>query len=401
MALTLELYDESSCSWSDKTNKCVSFRHRVSGHELELIEFELIEENVNVGQRVRVRKNDNIIFEGVIYERSLRQRKGLLSVRAIAYSYLILYDRQIIYRIYQSGVKAGEIIRDLAKLIDDEISVNLIGVEDGDALLSPWKIENCSALEIMRNVAKGTNYWLRMKPCLSYLEFDGYNDRIIIPSPLVGANPFTIEACVNISTYESNDRGQMIIGNYRGRYRGFCFTIAPYSGKPRLYVGRQSDTIQVYATSSIPLELNKWYVLFGIYDGTYARVYIGNELTGEKEFHPIEAETADTWIGQGQWAFAEGKPFCYLTGKIAYIRVYDNKALNEDEREHNLNNPFSPITENLVLWFSGVRFENNTVLDLSENGNYGTAYGGVSQGHEVYPKYVNSMLLEFKPKVIT
>ena len=141
-------------------------------------------------------------------------------------------------------------------------------------------------------------------------------------------------------------------------------------------------------------------MIFGIYDETYARVYIGNELTGEVEFYPIEAETADTWIGQGQWAFAEGKPFCYFTGKIGYLRVYDGKALTSSERERNLNDPLKPVTENLVLWLHGLRFQNNVAQDLSGKNNDGTAYGGVSQGYEVYPQYANSMLLEFKPKVI-
>ena len=85
--------------------------------------------------------------------------------------------------------------------------------------------------------------------------------------------------------------------------------------------------------------------------------------------------------------------------KVAYVRWY-NVWLDDQQIQHNLNDPMNPITDGLVLWLNGHRLENNVVPDLSGNDNDGMAYGGVSQGYEVYPQYANSFLLEFKPKVI-
>ncbi|MCD6421675.1 MAG: DUF2341 domain-containing protein [Thaumarchaeota archaeon] len=164
MPLTLELYDESANSWIDKTRSCVRLRHSVSSRELEFVEFELVEEDVDIGQKVRVKRDGEAVFEGMVYERSRRWRGGKpAAVKVTAYSYLILYDRHVVYRLYPVGTRAGEIIRDLASLED---GVDVSNVDDGDSLLSPWRIENKPALEVMRSVARGVNYWLRMKPGL-------------------------------------------------------------------------------------------------------------------------------------------------------------------------------------------------------------------------------------------
>ncbi|MEM2079905.1 MAG: hypothetical protein QW104_04400, partial [Nitrososphaerota archaeon] len=81
----------------------------------------------------------------------------------VAYSDLILYDRHVVFRSYATGTKAGTIIKDLAAL---ETGVDVTNVDEATtpALNSQWDIQNEAALKIMQSVARGTNYWLRMKP---------------------------------------------------------------------------------------------------------------------------------------------------------------------------------------------------------------------------------------------
>ena len=59
----------------------------------------------------------------------------------------------------------------------------------------------------------------------------------------------------------------------------------------------------------------------------------------------------------------------------------------------------NPITDGLILWLNFDEDSGDRVYDRSGNSNNGTIYGA-TWGYEVHPKYVNSMLLEFKPKVI-
>ena len=160
MALTLEVWDGSS--WIDKTGSCVSLRRQIRSNGLEELNGELIEDAVSVGQEIRLKEEDQIVFEGVVYEVDRRHRgRDVERCGFKAYDYLIKYDRHVVYRLYQTGTKAGEIIKDLAGL-EDEVDVS--NVDDGDSLLSPWEIQNENALDVMKSVARGVNYWLRMKP---------------------------------------------------------------------------------------------------------------------------------------------------------------------------------------------------------------------------------------------
>jgi len=158
MGITLEVYD--GANWIDKTNKLLSFSHSLTSRELEKIEFMLLNDDVVVGQQVRAKRDNNIFFEGIVYEVGKRYGETK-TIDVTAYSNLILYERHVIYRSYATGTTAGQIIRDLAGL---ESGVDVNNVDDGPSLITNWEIQNYQALRIMQDVAKGTNYWLRMRP---------------------------------------------------------------------------------------------------------------------------------------------------------------------------------------------------------------------------------------------
>ncbi|MEM2731175.1 MAG: hypothetical protein QXH29_04705 [Nitrososphaerota archaeon] len=161
MTVYFEVFDGTT--WIDKTSKCVSFRRSISMRSLETFEAVFLEP-IPTGARVRLRRDSIVLFEGVVYESSKTHRGGdIARCRITAYTDLIQYDRLVVYRVYNTGTKAGTIVKDLASLEND---VDLSNVdEDGTPeLLSPWEIENEVALKIMQAVARGTNYWLRMKP---------------------------------------------------------------------------------------------------------------------------------------------------------------------------------------------------------------------------------------------
>jgi hypothetical protein len=148
--------------WVDVTDSVSELRHVVDWRGLERLEIELTGMDVSVGWRCRYSAGRSILFEGIVHE-VVRKRAGgrFTEVKATAYSDLIAFDRHIVYRSYQAGTTAGEIIRDLSSL---EADVDVDNVDDGPALTAPWSIENVAALKVMLDVAKGTNYYLRMKP---------------------------------------------------------------------------------------------------------------------------------------------------------------------------------------------------------------------------------------------
>ncbi|MEM4497311.1 MAG: hypothetical protein QW692_00610 [Nitrososphaerota archaeon] len=159
--LIFEVHD--GANWIDKTDKLLNLSRSISSRELEKVEGELLE-SISVGQRIRLRKDDAVIFEGVVYEVKKDHRGGdVFRCGFTAYSDLILYDRHVVFRAYDTGTKAGSIIKDLASL-ESDVDVSNVDEDDTPALNSPWTIENETALKVMQSIAKGTNYWLRMKP---------------------------------------------------------------------------------------------------------------------------------------------------------------------------------------------------------------------------------------------
>jgi hypothetical protein len=148
--------------WIDVTESVSELRHTVDGRGLERVEIELSGTDVSVGWRCRYSSGLSIRFEGIIHEVVRKRVRGRLTeVKATGYSHLIAYDRHVVFRLYNTGTTAGEIIRDLASL---EAGVDVTNVDDGPSLTAPWSIENAPALRVMLDVAKGTNYYLRMKP---------------------------------------------------------------------------------------------------------------------------------------------------------------------------------------------------------------------------------------------
>ncbi|MCS7133576.1 MAG: hypothetical protein NZ921_02090 [Candidatus Caldarchaeum sp.] len=162
MSLVFEVWDGSA--WLDKTGKLTDLRHRVAAKSLEELGFTLVDESLSVGSRCRYRRGSNVIFEGVVYEVNRRHEGGRVrEISCGAYTDLILYERHIVFREYSTGTRAGTIIKDLASL---ESGVNVSNVDETStpALNTPWTIQNAKALDVMMDVARGTNYWLRMRP---------------------------------------------------------------------------------------------------------------------------------------------------------------------------------------------------------------------------------------------
>ncbi|MDW8063899.1 MAG: hypothetical protein RMI43_06990, partial [Candidatus Caldarchaeum sp.] len=154
----------SGGSWVDKTGRAVALSHRLRSRGLEELVFELVDDDIAVGSRCRLRRGNNVVFEGVVYQTHRKHAGGHVKrVEATAYSELILYDRHVVFRQYPAGTKAGTIIKDLASL---ESGVDVSNVDEASTppLRSDWVVENEVALKVMEDVARGTNYWLWMRP---------------------------------------------------------------------------------------------------------------------------------------------------------------------------------------------------------------------------------------------
>ena len=370
MALKLEVW--SGSNWIDKTNSCVSLRRQIRSGVLEELDGELVKDAVSVGQEIRLKEDDRTIFMGVVYEVDRRHRsRDVERCGFKAYDYLIKYDRRVVYRLYQVGTKAGEIIWDLGKLANDEVPVILGGIEDGDALLSPWKIQNEKALDVMKSVARGINYWLRMKPyphlsmnCQSYVR--------IPESPSINLSTFTYLWWFRHRGGGSGGSFSRIFG--RG---GFQFEVA---------IDAETSELKFYDGSwksfNYSLPFNVWHCLAIAYDGSRVKLYVDGELV--KAVSGGRALSGDQYIGS-QYLGGER-----VKGDYSAVLLYDG-VLDDSQIRKICRNIIHPPTDNLVLWLPMNEGEGSIAHDRSGNGNDGEIHN---------PIWDYSMLLEFKPKVI-
>jgi hypothetical protein len=162
MVGTVEVSSDRT-TWTDISGRVTRLTHKLTGRELEAVDFDVVEPSVTlaVGMYVRVKRGASTVFEGIIYEVRRRRGEGRNEYTIRAYSELVLYDRRVVFRNYQTGTSAGDIIKDLAAL---ETGVDVTNVDEGPSLNSPWEIQNAKALEIMKSTARGTNYYVRMRP---------------------------------------------------------------------------------------------------------------------------------------------------------------------------------------------------------------------------------------------
>ena len=394
MTLKLEVYDSESSTWLDKTSSCVSLRRHIRSNGLEELDGELVKDAVSVGQEIRLKEDDQIVFEGIVYEVD-REHRGRDVERCgfRAYDYLIKYDRHVVYRAYPTGTKAGEIIKDLASL--EDIPINLSGVEDGDSLLSPWEIQNEKALDVMKSVAKGTNCWLRIKPCLSYLNFGG-DDYVEIPEGVIDVHePFTLILWFRMDDLSGDRTLLEFYANDSSRIR---FVIR--NGTEAINEIMSPLTYDRFLWGNITdIEIGRWYSWVAVVDPKAEnenRLYID----GEQQF--TNFSDSSKWDSLDQpTRITIGYPAYYCTwwiGAISNVLLYQD-YLDEDKISQILAKPYDPIRENLAGWWITNESSGSTVYDRSGNQAHGTIYGA-SWGCEVYPKYANSFLLEFKPKVI-
>ncbi len=164
------------------------------------------------------------------------------------------------------------------------------------------------------------------------LSFGGVDDFVGGTNPIINtADPFTVAGWVKLSTFVSTDRGNIIVGNYNGRWKGYYLNVKS-NGRPNLCVGRQSDTTVKEATSPDAITLNAWYYIVGVYDGTGPKVYVNGVLKNSQAYSPVEPETANTRIGGGQW----NPPRAQVTGPIDEVAIF-NVVLEESDIQAIMN----------------------------------------------------------------
>lgn len=200
MPVSFQVWDASTSAWLDKTDKLRYVKRKITSRQLEALDGELLNDSVKAGDAVRLLNEASVVvFEGVVHESRRRHGSGdIPRCEFTAYTDLVKYERHVVFRSYATGTKAGTIIKDLASL---ETGVDVTNVDElsTPSLNQNWDIENYPALDVMLNVAKGTNYYLRMKPA----------KKLFFKPKQVGTYAAVINVSNTISAEYSEDRWKL------------------------------------------------------------------------------------------------------------------------------------------------------------------------------------------------
>ncbi|MEM1966913.1 MAG: hypothetical protein QXO86_03445 [Nitrososphaerota archaeon] len=324
MRLVFRVFDGSN--WLDRTEELSSLQWSISGQELESLKFTLIGEDIKTGHRVRLVRGHEVVFEGVTHQVDRRHESGRARVvEATACSDLILWDRHIVYREYPAGTKAGTIIKDLASL---EPGTDTAGVDEHNtpSLTAPWFIENAKALKVMLDVARGTNYYIRIKP----------GKKLLFKPKRTGTPKLTLSSSNTVSAEYSEDRWMLrdrVI--YVGAGGRVLADVSEGEGESPLIVHDPflTDESEAQRRAGIRLDLCKEY-------GRRLRVRVHGSLfedSGLELFDTVRVNlpslnltNTDMFIVGVSYEPADGECDLEIGGRLEYLEDFLQEALGGD-----------------------------------------------------------------------
>jgi len=109
------------------------------------------------------------------------------------------------------------------------------------------------------------------------LDFDGSDDYIEVPTSSsleIATAEVTLSCWVRMSASQSNDAG-VLVKSGPSQYNMQLGVQGSDAGNFRLYTGSET-----YLSGGTTLEIDRWYLLHGVYDGAEARVYLDGLLDG-------------------------------------------------------------------------------------------------------------------------
>jgi hypothetical protein len=182
--------------------------------------------------------------------------------------------------------------------------------------------------------------------------------------------------------------------------------VSKYPGTPQWILGiiNNSTYVELWTTSGTnyvagygTIKSNTWHfygITYRSSDGYYS-VYVDGVNVGTKatDGNPLRSSTGEIIIGR---ITATGSYL--LNGAVSQVLIY-NRVLSDYEIQWNYLNPLNPVTSGLVLWLKMNEGKGGVAYDYSGYNNHGTIYGA-AWGYEKNPLFVNSYVLEYRPKVI-
>ena len=191
------------------------------------------------------------------------------------------------------------------------------------------------------------------------LEFDGSNDKIVIPNDasLNPTNAITLEAWINVAEWDNNIWGDNIISKQSGNPDcGYNLTCGE-NGRIQFTISAGNGWKDVN-TGSV-LGLDQWYHVAGVYNGTSMKIYVNGIMQSEISVtDPINISTNELDLGENpEWTNRMFK------GKLDEVRIW-NIARTDAEIQSAMNNELVGDETGLIAYYN---FNEGTGTDLNDH----------------------------------
>ena len=203
------------------------------------------------------------------------------------------------------------------------------------------------------------------------LLFDGVDDSVLLPEYTLSSmsNGFTFEVLINVNeAMANNTTGEVyLLGNCEGGGAGLVLINKAVA---RMYVYNATSSKYFNVTASKSLEVDKDYLLTGVFDGQNIKLYIDGKLVATKAFSGTMKDTnSSTHFFLGCNPKGTDCQNSYYNGIMYEARMYD-RALTDKEVSNNYNGNIT--TSNLLFSFdfkdsSREEYKNNKGVIIPEN----------------------------------
>jgi hypothetical protein len=199
------------------------------------------------------------------------------------------------------------------------------------------------------------------------LEFDGTNDKIVIPdnASLNPTNAITLEAWINVAEWDTNIYGDNIICKQQSGTPdcGYNLTCGE-NGKVQFTISAGAGWNDV-STGSI-LGLNQWYHVAGVYDGASMKIFVNGIMQSEIAVtDEINISSNDLNLGENpEWTNR------MFNGTLDEVRIW-NVARTDAEIQSAMNTELVGDETGLGAYYNFNEGAGTDLNDISSNTNNG------------------------------
>jgi len=214
------------------------------------------------------------------------------------------------------------------------------------------------------------------------LDFDGSNDYVAVPnhSSLQPATAFTLEAWVYVDNILDNYAGIIDNGAAEGpssigggyflgiqssadkRFRTWAFNGPVYDPV--------NDDDRTVLTSNVLFELDTWYHVASVYDGSSLTLYVNGIESGTTAFSGTVNYTNVGSYGLNIGAYHDYNEHYYFDGNIDKVRIWSDARTVTEIRE-NMFKTLVGNESNLVAYYNFDNASGTTLQNFSGNDNDG------------------------------